>query len=163
MEEKEIKRKFFASSMPDLEGRKREEYERYYLYRDKEVNLRIQRIDDRYELERMVETSNLAREKFTTPLNKQEFDLLKTLARDSIVRDSYKLSDDPVTHLRIYHGKFDGLRRIEVSFHSEEEATSYSPPDWFGKEITNTPLWRDNSLLELSEDDFKTLLSNYSK
>lgn len=159
MEDIEIKRKFLPKSKIDLTNLRKESFERYYLYRSKESEIRIQKIDDKYEIERLVSKSELSRAKQKWEITKDEFETLKGFSKEAILRDSYLVSADPEIKVRIYHGRFEGLTRIEVGFRSEEEAARFTPLDWFGKEITNTPLWRDSELLELSDDDFKQLIS----
>lgn len=158
MEETEIKRKFLPKTLPDLTKLEKEEYERYYLLTD-DVDLRIQKINDKFEIERMEKVSEISRNKQRMEISPKEFELLKSLAEASIVRDSYAFSQNPEIKIRIYHGRFEGLIKVEVSFNTEEETKRFIPLDWFGKEITGTPLWRDSELLKLSNEEFQELLS----
>ncbi len=161
MEEQEIKRKFLPKNRPDLSNLRHEEFERYYLLTDKKIDLRIQRINNKYEVERMEKISVISRTKQKMSISQEEFNMLKSLAEFSVVRDSYTFSENPEIKIRVYHGKFEGLIRIEVEFRSEEEAKNYQPLDWFGCEITNTPLWRDSELLRLTGQEFSHLLKRY--
>lgn len=161
--EKWIKRKFFLKSLPNLNEAVKEMWQRYYLLRKNGINLRLQKVNDRYELERMSEETNLTRNKVTVQISKEEFDLLKQLSKEKVQRDSYLLSGIPKIWIMVYHDKFEGLGRIEVQFESEEEATKFKPLDWFGKEITGTQLEKEDSLLELSQEQFQILLAEYSK
>lgn len=43
---------------------------------------------------------------------------------------------DLVIELDIFHGDFDSLCYAEVEFDSENSANSYTPPEWFGKDLT---------------------------
>ena len=144
----EIKRKFLVNQIPDLSGIVKTEHERYYLYRQNGIDLRIQRLNIKYELERKVEVSNLARVGEKIVITKEEFEILKRFCDGKIIRDSYQISKNTV--LRIYQGRFEGLIRVEVEFQGEDEAQSFNIPDWFGKEITETMLAKDSDLLKLS-------------
>ncbi|MFA6519013.1 MAG: hypothetical protein WCV93_05205 [Candidatus Shapirobacteria bacterium] len=157
--EKWIKRKFFLKNLPDLNGAIKESWHRFYLYRKQGINLRIQKINDHYELERMAPENNLTRNKFTIPITKEEFDLLRPLAKNEVKRDSYQLPGNPPAWLMIYHGRFEGLGRIEVQFANEAEAIKFVPPSWFGQEIGHTPLGTEDSLLDLTTSQFQHLFS----
>jgi adenylate cyclase len=151
----EIERKFLVKTIPDLSKVKKIEYERYYLYVGKGIELRIQRKSEEYELERKVATGNLSRTSDVCPLSKEEFDLLKKLSDKSIIRDAYQISDKPDISIKIYHGDYEGLVRAEFEFESEEEAKTFVPPEWCGKEITDSDLGRDSRLMGLEKDGFE--------
>lgn len=158
---KEIKRKFIFINNQDLSRLEKEEYERYYLYFQNGVDLRIQRVNSRYELERISQEDSTTRHKQKISISTEEFNLLKSVAKDSTQRDSYVYSTSPSIVIRIYHGKFEGLGRIEVAFENEAEMQKFTPPEWFGQEITDTPLFKDSSLLQLSVTEFAQLLAQY--
>ncbi len=46
----------------------------------------------------------------------------------------------------VYAGELAGLCRIEVEFTLEAAAAAFEPPDWFGREVTGDPGWRNASL-----------------
>lgn len=154
-----ITSKFLAKEMPDLAGKTKSTYQRYYLYNKNSIVIRIQKVDDEFELERKANESALVREGQTMKITEGEFEELKKFANQNIQRDSYEIQENPRIVLRVYHGDFEGLNRIEVNFKSEEEASAFQPLDWFGKEITGTPLSQDGYLLELSFEEFHKLLN----
>jgi CYTH domain-containing protein len=157
---KSITRKFLVRELPNLSDKSKDIYQRYYLYNNNSIVIRIQQINNDYELERKASESTLIREGETINISKDEFEKLKKNAIGSIQRDSYIIQDNPKIVLRIYHGGFEGLIRAEVNFTSETEAQSFSPLEWFSKEITGTPLAQDGDLLKLSKDSFNNLLNN---
>jgi CYTH domain-containing protein len=53
-----------------------------------------------------------------------------------------------VAEVDVYEGHLDGLCRVEVEFSSREEAASFEPPAWFGREVTGQPGWNNASLAE---------------
>ena len=73
----EIERKFLVKQLPDLSGIQAIPYERFYLYADKGVELRVQQRGDEYELERKVVIGDLSRSSSICPLSVEEFILLK--------------------------------------------------------------------------------------
>lgn len=151
----EIERKFLVKKLPDLSGLEPVSYERHYIYRSDGVEIRVQKKGKKYEFERKVETSALTREGQKFQITEEEFNFFKSLSTHEIIRDSYLVSENPEISLKIYHGKHEGLVRAEIEFESEKEAKNFKPLDWFGKEISDSPVGRDGRLIQLSEEDFK--------
>jgi CYTH domain-containing protein len=156
----EIERKFLIKQLPDLSRLEKVSYERYFLYHDKGVELRVQHKGDKYELERKVSVSETERTREKIEISQDEFNLFKSLATNAIIRDSYTISDNPDISIKIYHGTYEGLIRAEVECDSTDELTQFEPPAWFGQEITHTPLARDGELMKLSPEEFKALLQD---
>ena len=46
----------------------------------------------------------------------------------------------------VFRGALDGLVLAEVEFDSEEEATRFEPPGWFGREVTSDARWSNAAL-----------------
>ncbi|MDP3794966.1 MAG: hypothetical protein Q8R13_03495 [bacterium] len=160
MVEHEIERKFFVKKMPNLSGLSSIWEERYYLYANNGIELRMQkRSSEKYELERMSEYSNLSRIQEKIGITKEEFKVLKQFARGPIIRESYLLGEKPQITLKVYHGRFEGLVRVEVEFSSIEEAQQFRIPDWCGEEMTHMSLAKDAMLLDLRAEEFRRLIS----
>lgn len=159
---KEIERKFLVKKIPDLNNLESISYERYFLYSSENIEIRIQKKCEKYQFERKEKLSNLSANKQKFDISKEEFDVLKQYSWKSIIRDSYLLTTNPEITLKIYHGRFEGLYRAEVEFGDEESAKNFVPFDWFGKEITNSPMGRDSTLLDLTEEEFDQLMK-YNK
>jgi adenylate cyclase len=157
---KAITRKFLVKVTPDLSSKIKTTYQRYYLYNKNSVVIRIQKINEDFELERKANVSGLVRDGQTVKITQDEFEELKKFATKNIKRDSYEIQKNPRILLRVYHGSFEGLTRVEVNFDSEEEANTFQPLDWFGKEITGTNLSQDGHLLTLTTEEFKSLLDS---
>ena len=154
----EIERKWLIKTLPDLSGIKRVEFERYFVFIGEGVEVRVQRVDDRFEFERKIETSKLGRDEVKFEIIEAEFDFYKSISTQSIIRDAYELSVSPNISIKIYHGDYEGLKRVEVEFDSESEAERYTPSEWFGREITETPVGRDKNLIQLNKDQFLKIL-----
>lgn len=57
--------------------------------------------------------------------------------------------DDPlasVGEVDVYASELDGLCVVEVEFDSEDNAAAFTPPDWFGRELTGQPGWSNAAL-----------------
>ena len=150
----EIERKFFVREMPDLSGIEPLYYERYFLKRGNGVEERISKVNDKYTYERKSEVSTLERSREKKALSEQEFSQLKKKASEVIIRERYNISSNPDIAIQIYHGKFERLIRAEVEFETEEEAKSFIPLPWMGKEMTGLPIARDSKLLDLKAEEF---------
>lgn len=142
-----VTRKFLVRQIPDLDKFNRIPQDRWYLYIGKGIIIRVQKTGSKYELERKADKSNLLREEVKIEITKPEFESLIKLSSKSINRDIYEISKHPTITLKIYHKRFEKLIRAEVSFNSIEEAKKFVIPDWFGKEITDSPLSKDGTLL----------------
>lgn len=155
---KEIERKWILSRLPDVGHQSPVPYERHFLFIGERVEVRIQRKGEKFEFERKVESNDLTRvgEKFE--ITEAEFNHFKQNAVGSIQRESYIIEG---TSVKVYKGKHSGLIRAEVEFSSEKEAKRFKPLDWFGKEITDSPLGKDKKLSQLSSEEFNQLLRNY--
>ncbi|MBI4836594.1 MAG: hypothetical protein HY817_05025 [Candidatus Abawacabacteria bacterium] len=157
--EQEIERKWRVRTMPDLTDLKPLQDERYYLFADDTVSLRFQKRGDRYELERMEAIGELTRTQAKLVIGAKEFEALKKVAKGPLVRDSYLIHlADPQITLKVYRGLFAGLMRIEVEFTSVEQAKNFTPPDWFGDEMTESPLSFDSKLVNMDREEFRALL-----
>jgi CYTH domain-containing protein len=154
----EIERKFMVRTMPDLSGIEAVPYERYILFSGKGFGLRIQNKAGKFEIERKSDESETFRNSQIIEITQDEFDALKKNAIGETVRDGYTLSTNPYISIKIYRGKFEGLRRAEVQFANEEEANNFKPLAWMGQEITDSPLGKDAKLAMLTGEEFQSLL-----
>ena len=46
---------------------------------------------------------------------------------------------------------FDGLVFVEVEFESLDEATAFTPPEWFDEDVTNDKRYHNSYLSKLKE------------
>lgn len=153
-----ITRKFLVGALPTEAIKEKIANERFYLYSEKGVVIRVQAKGGIFELERKKNVSNLVRESSQIEITQEEFDKLKHLATTGIARATLTYKNYPNLVVRVYEGKYQGLIRAEVSFASLNEARNFTPYSWFGKEITDSPLSKDSCLLTLSQDEFSKLL-----
>lgn len=155
---KEIERKWILSKLPDVSNQVPIPYERHFLFIGEGIEVRIQKKGDKYEFERKVESNNLTRTGEKFEITEAEFNHFKQYAVGSIERESYIVEGISV---KVYKGKHSGLIRAEVEFSSEEEAERFKPLDWFGEEITDSPIGKDKKLSQLGSEEFNQLLRNY--
>lgn len=157
----EIERKWFVKTLPDLSGLTPVSYERYFLFIGDTVEVRIQKKGNKFEFERKSQISKLTREEQKFEITEEEYETFKLFSNKSLIRDSYIYQKDPEISIKVYKGDHEGLVRAEVEFESEDEAQRFIPLDWFGKEITESPIGRDKSLISLSNEEFNQIISEY--
>ena len=155
---KTITRKFLVKQIPDLTDRDHWILNRFYLYRKNGIIIRVQSNGDMFEIERKSDKTDLIRESEKIVITKEEFETIGKKSSDHIVRDSYLIDNDPHIVIHVYHGRFEGLVRAEVEFQSIQQAKQFIAFQWMGKEITSSPLAKDERLLNLTDNNLKKLL-----
>ena len=61
-------------------------------------------------------------------------------------RHPVALEDERLAEVDLYAGALVGLCTVEVEFPSESAAVAFSPPGWFGPELTGDPGWSNAAL-----------------
>lgn len=143
----EIERKFLIKNIPfPLDGFVSRRIEQAYLCTDPVV--RVRRDNDDYYLT-YKSRGLMIREEYNLPLTPEAYSHL--LAKhDGIVisKTRYEIpeKDGLTIELDIFGGEYRGLILAEVEFQSEEQALSYSPPEWFGEDVSNSPKYHNSTL-----------------
>ncbi len=147
----EIERKFIPKNLPeDLNQFNHHKIEQAYLNTAPVVRIRKQ--DDEYFLT-YKGGGMMAREEYNLYLNKESYDHLLTKADGNIItktRFLIPIHDGLTAELDIFEGKFAGMLLVEVEFNSVEEANNFTPPDWFGEDITNDKRYHNSYLSKLN-------------
>ena len=137
MENIEIERKFLVKKIPDnLDTYERIDMTQGYLNTAPVV--RVRKENDDYVLT-YKGSGLLSHSEYNLPLNKEAFDhLLKKCDGIIISKSRYKipLENNLIAELDIFKGDLDSLKLVEVEFGSVEEADNFTPPEWFGKDVT---------------------------
>ena len=155
MQERLTKR-YIIKNINNLQLSKSIHYERYYINN----YLRIQKKDGKLEKEVLNENNVLISKE---EILESEFNKLKKESVKKIIRNSYLYLPDPRVSIKVYHGDYEGLNRVEVKFVSKEELENYKKEIWMGEEITNSPLAFDKYLKELTKEKFIEELKKYLK
>ena len=110
--------------------------------------VRIRRDNDDYYLT-YKSKGLIVREEYNLPLTKESYEHLLAKA-DGIVltKTRYEIPqpDGLIIELDIFSGKYDGLKLAEVEFESEEQAHSYTPPEWFGEDVSMSSTYHNSTL-----------------
>ena len=143
----EIERKFLFDKIPfSLDGFKKRLIEQAYLCTAPVV--RVRRDNDDYYLT-YKSKGLIVREEYNLPLTKESYEHLLAKA-DGIVltKTRYEIPqpDGLIIELDIFSGKYDGLKLAEVEFESEEQAHSYTPPEWFGEDVSMSSTYHNSTL-----------------
>ena len=145
----EIERKFLIDKIPEsisLSDLKCRRIEQGYLCTEPVV--RVRRDNDDYYLT-YKSKGLMAREEYNLPLTKSAYDkLIKKCDGNIITKTRYEIpeKDNLTIELDIFEGKFSGLLLAEVEFSSENEALSYTAPEWFGKDVTNDAAYHNSNM-----------------
>lgn len=146
----EIERKFLIKKLPDnLTSYKARKIEQAYLCTDPVV--RVRRDNDDYYLT-YKSKGMIVREEYNLPLTKEAYGHLLAKADGNIItKTRYEIpeKDNLTIELDVFEGKFNGLLLAEVEFASEEEALCYIPPEWFGKDVSNSTKYHNSTLSRL--------------
>ena len=137
----EIERKFLIDKehLPaDLKKYPCHKIEQGYLCTDPVV--RIRRQDETYYLT-YKSGGLMAREEYNLPLTSEAYAHLRKKADGNILEKKRYLlplpgRPDLTIEMDVFEGVFSGLILAEVEFKSEEDALSFTPPEWFGRDVT---------------------------
>lgn len=131
----EIERKFLVTSLPNLEKHNFHIIEQAYLCTEPVV--RIRKEDDSYYMT-YKSKGFLKREEYNLPLTEDSYNHLLTKADGNVItKKRYLIPYQGHTiELDIFEGTYEGTIIAEVEFDSTDEANSFTPPNWFGKDVT---------------------------
>ena len=147
----EIEKKFLISNLPfELDSFEHHEIEQGYL----SVNpvVRVRKTDEEYYLT-YKGSGMMAREEYNLPLTEDSYNhLIKKADGNVITKTRYliPLDADLTAELDIFHGVFTGMSLVEVEFCTIEEAESFTPPEWFGEEVTFDKRFHNSYLSRIS-------------
>ena len=143
----EIERKFLVKKLPEnLESYPQQRISQGYLCTDPVV--RIRRSNDDYYLTYKGK-GMMVREEYNLPLTEDAFHHMLPKV-DGILIDKIRylipLDGKLTAELDIFQGTLAPLRIVEVEFDTEEEALAFTPPSWFGDDVTNSRQYHNSNL-----------------
>ncbi len=145
---REIERKFLIQKSPDgLVNCPSVEIRQGYLMVDETQEIRLRDKGGRYFLT-VKQGIGLSRSEVEVELEERQFETLWPLTEGKRVEKTRHLVEyEGVTiELDVFQGALSGLCMAEVEFPSDEEALAFSPPDWFGEEVTDDERFKNKSL-----------------
>ena len=146
----EIERKFLIRQLPEHP----EQYpclqiEQGYLCTNPVVRIRKQ--DDSYFLT-YKSGGLMTREEYNLPLTKESYEHLKEKIDGRLItkkRYVIPLKDSLFIELDIFSGDLAPLMLAEVEFPDEETANHFTPPKWFGEDVTFSSSYHNSTLSKL--------------
>lgn len=145
----EIERKFLVCNPPDLSGAERAIVRQGYLTAPQDsTELRLRQKDDRYFLT-LKGAGDLARIEREAEVSADQFETFwpETAGRRvEKTRFTGTLPDGQVFELDVFDGNLAGLHLVEVEFLSEAEARDFTPPSWFGADVTADKRYKNKNL-----------------
>ncbi|MFJ1867961.1 adenylate cyclase [Streptomyces sp. NPDC088097] len=145
----EIERKFLLDGFTPPSSVAAEPIEQGYIAITADgTEVRLRSIAGAYVLGVKRGTGSLARTEVECPLTESEFDeLWPSTAGARLVKTRYAVPLDATTaYVDVYAESLAGLHTVEVEFGSEEEAADFTPPTWFGREITGVKRYKNRVL-----------------
>lgn len=143
----EIERKFLVKTLPEnLEQYPVKEIEQGYLSTHPVV--RIRRSNDNYILT-YKGGGMMVREEYNLPLTKESFEHMKPKADGIFIEKKRYLipyNEKLTIELDIFSGELAPLVLVEVEFDTEEEANAFTPPEWFGEDVTFSTEYHNSTL-----------------
>lgn len=143
----EIERKFVPVRLPDdLESYPHTLIEQGYLCTDPVV--RVRRDGDCFYMT-YKGSGLMIREEYNLPLTKESYDHLIQKADGTVitkVRYRIPLDGGLTAELDLFKGSLEGVELAEVEFPDEDAANSFTPPDWFGKDVTMDSRYHNSNM-----------------
>lgn len=143
----EIERKFLVKYLPeDLEQYTCHDIVQAYISTD--PTIRIRKLDESYIL--TVKSSGLIkRQEYEMEITAGQFEKLKGKTEGyTIAKKRYiiPLEDGLKAELDVYYEDLAGFMNVEVEFPDMKKAVLFTPPDWFGQEVTQDKRYTNGSM-----------------
>ncbi|MEW2917051.1 CYTH domain-containing protein [Ruegeria sp. ANG10] len=145
----EIERKFLVADLPDLSGAEKAVVRQGYLTApDDSTELRLRQKNDRFFLT-LKGGGTMVRVEREAEITAEQFETFwpETDGR-RVEKERYtgQLSDGRVFELDVFLGDLTPLQLVEVEFETEAEAMAYTPPAWFGEDVTADKRYKNKTM-----------------
>ena len=145
----EIERKYLLKKLPDdLDTYCHRHLEQGYLCTAPVV--RIRKDDDRYELT-YKSGGMMVRQEYNLLLTKDSYEHLKKKIDGRLIsKKRYMIPYKKyMIELDVFENDLAPLVLAEVEFETEEEANTFTPPEWFGKDVTFSKAYHNSVLSQI--------------
>lgn len=156
----EIERKYALNFLPgELSQYRYKVIEQGYLCHKPTIRIRKSNDDyiltykSKFGIERKSENSALINNEVELPLTEDAFYELKAKTDGNIIHKTrylIPLDNGLTAELDVFEGKLAGLNVVEVEFPDEKTADEFTPPAWFGKELSSDRRFSNYNLSKLS-------------
>ncbi|MGI9553922.1 MAG: CYTH domain-containing protein [Thermodesulfobacteriota bacterium] len=144
----EIERKFLIyNPPPDYHKNPFNEIVQGYIAITEDKEIRVRKKGEGF-FQTIKTGEGLIRKETEIEITREQFDALWPITEQwRIEKKRYEIKyDNYLIELDFYKGKLADLIVAEVEFKSEEESSSFNPPDWFGREITDDKGFKNKNL-----------------
>jgi CYTH domain-containing protein len=145
----EIERRFLLNEVPLFETLEHKHIRQGYLLKAKDGSkLRLRQIGDAY-IFSIKRGKGLVRMEVEFEIEQADFDALWPLTvgkRIEKTRYYLPLENGHIAELDRFHGDLYGHLQVEVEFASASKAERFTPPAWFGREVTEDGRYTNSSL-----------------
>ncbi|MDO4976187.1 MAG: CYTH domain-containing protein [Eubacteriales bacterium] len=156
----EIERKFLVKELPEnLQQYPHDELCQAYVCTAPVI--RVRQKNDTYILT-IKSGGMLAREEIEMPIDATAFEHLKAKKDGMLIsKTRYKIPEEHgyTIELDLFHDVYEGFHMAEVEFESEEAANNYTPPAWFGEDVTFDPRFHNSRLCKNTVQEVAAFLS----
>ena len=145
---REIERKFLVKKLPAIpENIDNHVIQQGYIFISEKMEIRIRKIGGIY-FQTIKTGEGLSRGEYEIELSSDHFDLLWPLTEGKRVEKTrFEIEyANRLIELDIYSGNLEGLYTAEVEFPSETKSKKFTPPEWFGEEITLDSRYKNKNL-----------------
>lgn len=142
----EIEKKYQIKYLPErLESYQKKNIEQGYLCSNPVVRIRKSNEDyiltykSKFGLDQTTGTKAKVCNEVEVPLNEEGYLHLKEKADGHIIEKTrylIPLENGLTAELDVFHGYLENLVFVEVEFPTEELAEAFTPPEWFGMDVT---------------------------
>ncbi len=143
----EIERKYLVKEVPkNLETFEKAIIEQAYI--STLPTIRIRRSNDEYILT-IKGSGKIKKVEHELSISKEEYENLFAKISGNIVKKTryfIPIHNNLTAELDIYHDYLDGLYTVEVEFDSEKDFENFTPPDWFGEDVSFDKKYKNTSL-----------------
>ncbi len=143
----EIEKKYLTEKIPfDITAYPKKEISQCYI--STKPTIRLRKSDNEYILT-VKGHGKIAREEFELNISEEEYNRLKKKSdTKEVIKTRYfvPISNGYIAEVDIYHGILEGVMTTEVEFNTLEEAEIFIAPDWFGKDISLDPKYKNTCL-----------------
>ncbi|MCD8018177.1 MAG: CYTH domain-containing protein [Clostridiales bacterium] len=152
----EIERKYLINELPkDLDSYPHDTISQAYICT--EPVIRILQNNDSYILT-LKSGGLLAREEIEMQLSLKSFLRLSTKTDGNMIEKiRYKIPEAHgyLIELDVFQGIYEGFVMAEIEFPDLESADNYTPPAWFGREVTMDPRFHNSSLSQRTSEQVR--------
>ena len=145
----EVEKKWLIQGeLPDLNGIKgKEVFQGYIAVTSDGTEVRVRQKGEKY-FQTIKSDGDLVRGEIEIELTKDQFDnLWQATAGKRLEKTRYEIKyGDATIELDVYKGNLESLTVAEVEFSSVRDSEIFSPPSWFGKEVTEDKRFKNKNL-----------------